>query len=154
MEIRKAKKEDLQAIKDLRYDLAVFEKNLGHDIVEPEWPYTEVGEKDINYFFNKQFIYLAEDNQKIVGFITGEIFKKKAWYTVQLGSINNLYVIEEYRNNGIGKKLMQIMIDSLKEKGITNIELNTFSGNVDAIKFYEKLGFKKANLQMLYQKNN
>ena len=26
MEIREAKKEDLQAIKDLRYDLAIFEK--------------------------------------------------------------------------------------------------------------------------------
>lgn len=153
MEIRKAKKEDLQEIKNLRYALAKFEKKLGHNIVEPEWPYTEVGEKDLNYFLNEQYIYVAEEDGKIVGFITGEIFKKKVWYTVQLGSINNLYIIEKYRNNGIGKKLMQTMINALKEKGITNIELNTFSSNVDAIKFYEKLGFKKANLQMLYQED-
>ena len=106
-----------------------------------------------NYFLNKQFIYVAEDNQKIVGFITGEILSKKEWYTVQLGTINNLFVLEEYRGKGIGKKLMETMMDAFKEKGINNFELYALNNNENALKFYEKLGFRKYNVQMLYEEN-
>ena len=95
---------------------------------------------------------MAIEDNKIVGFITGEIFKKKAWYNVQLGEINNIFVLEEYRQKGIGKKLVKTMIDTFKQEGITNIDLYTFGNNVDAIKFYEKIGFKKYNVQMLYEK--
>ena len=153
MEIRKARKEDMKAVQDLRYKLSKYEKDIGLNIAVPEWCYTEVGEKDYNYFLNKQFIYVAEEDEKIIGFITGEILSKKEWYTVQLGTINNLYVLEDYRHKGIGKQLMQTMMNSFIEKGIETFELYAFSNNVDALKFYEKLGFKKYNVQMLYQKN-
>lgn len=153
MKIRKAKKQDVKDIQDLRYLLAKHDKSLGLDIVETEWGYTEVGKKDLEYFLNEQYIYVAEENEKIVGFITAEIFKKKAWYTVQLGSINNIFVLEEYRNQGIGKALMKTAIEALKEAGITNIQLDTYNKNSNSIKFYEGLGFEKCNLQMLYQED-
>ena len=153
MNIRKAEKEDIKDIQDLRYLLAKHDKSLGLDIVETKWGYTDVGKKDLEYFLNEQYIYVAEENEKIVGFITAEIFKKKAWYTVQLGSINNIFVLEEYRNKGIGKALMKTAIDALKEVGITNIQLDTYNKNSNAIKFYEGLGFEKCNLQMLYQED-
>ena len=153
MKIRKAKKEDMKDIQDLRYLLAKHEKSLGLNIAVPEWGYTEVGKKDLEYFLNEQYIYVAEENEKIVGFITAEIFKKKAWYTVQLGSINNIFVLEEYRNQGIGKALIKTVIDALKEVGITNVQLDTYNKNDKAIKFYEGLGFEKCNLQMLYQED-
>ena len=153
MKIRKAKKEDMKDIQDLRYLLGKYDKSLGLNIAVPEWGYTEVGKKDLEYFLNEQYIYVAEDDEKIVGFITGEIFKKKAWYNVQLGSINNIFVLEEYRNKGIGKALMQTMIDALKEVGITNIQLDTYNKNSKAIKFYERLGFEKCTIQMLYQED-
>ncbi len=153
MNIRKAEKEDIKDIQDLRYLLAKYDKSLGLDIAVTEWGYTEVGKKDLEYFLNEQYIYVAEENEKIVGFITAEIFKKKAWYTVQLGSINNIFVLEEYRNKGIGKALMKTMINALKEVGITNIQLDTFNKNSKAIKFYEELGFEKCNIQMLYQED-
>lgn len=154
MEIRKAKKEDMKDIQKLRYLLAKYEKDLGLNIVIPEWAYTDVGEKDFNYFLNEQYIFVAIEDNKIVGFITGEIFKKKAWYNVQLGEINNIFVLEEYRQKGIGKKLVKTMMDTFKQEGITNIDLYTFGNNIDAIKFYEKIGFKKYNVQMLYEKDN
>ena len=72
---------------------------------------------------------------------------------MQLGSINNIFVLEEYRNKGIGKALMKTMINALKEVGITNIQLDTFNKNSKAINFYEELGFEKCNIQMLYQED-
>ena len=154
MNIRKAKKEDMKAVQDLRFLLSKYEKDIGLNIAVPEWGYTEVGERDFKYFLDEQFIFVAEEDEKIVGFITGEILHKEEWYTVQLGTINNLYVLEDYRHKGIGKQLMQTMMNSFREKGIETFELYAFSNNVDALKFYEKLGFKKYNVQMLYQKNN
>ena len=63
-----------------------------------------------------------------------------------------MFVLEEYRGKGIGKKLMETMMDAFKEKGINNFELYALNNNENALKFYEKLGFKKYNVQMLYQK--
>ena len=151
MKIRSAKKEDIKDIQDLRYLLAKYEKDLGLNIVVPEWGYTEAGEKDLDYFLNQQYIYVAEENEQIVGFITAEVLKKKVWYNVQLGSINNIFVLEEYRGKGIGKALMKTMMNTLQDVGITNIQLEAYSKNSKAIKFYEKLGFEKCNVQMLYQ---
>ena len=107
------------------------------------------------YNFDKEIVaqvWSVIVKEKIVGFITGEILSKKEWYTVQLGTINNLFVLEEYRGKGIGKKLMETMMDAFKEKGINNFELYALNNNENALKFYEKLGFKKYNVQMLYQK--
>ena len=151
MKIRSAKKEDIKDIQDLRYLLAKYEKDLGLNIVVPEWGYTEAGEKDLDYFLNQQYMYVAEENEQIVGFITAEVLKKKVWYNVQLGSINNIFVLEEYRGKGIGKALMKTMMNTLQDVGITNIQLEAYSKNSKAIKFYEKLGFEKCNIQMLYQ---
>ena len=151
MKIRSAKKEDIKDIQDLRYLLAKYEKDLGLNIVVPEWGYTEAGEKDLDYFLNQQYIYVAEENEQIVGFITAEVLKKKVWYNVPLGSINNIFVLEEYRGKGIGKALMKTMMNTLQDVGITNIQLEAYSKNSKAIKFYEKLGFEKCNIQMLYQ---
>ena len=151
MKIRSAKKEDIKDIQDLRYLLAKYEKDLGLNIVVPEWGYTEAGEKDLDYFLNQQYSYVAEENEQIVGFITAEVLKKKVWYNVQLGSINNIFVLEEYRGKGIGKALMKTMMNTLQDVGITNIQLEAYSKNSKAIKFYEKLGFEKCNIQMLYQ---
>ena len=151
MKIRSAKKEDIKDIQDLRYLLAKYEKDLGLNIVVPEWGYTEAGEKDLDYFLNQQYIYVAEENEQMVGFITAEVLKKKVWYNVQLGSINNIFVLEEYRGKGIGKALMKTMMNTLQDVGITNIQLEAYSQNSKAIKFYEKLGFEKCNIQMLYQ---
>ena len=46
IEIRKARKEDMKAVQDLRYLLSKYEKEIGADISVPEWGYTGVGEKD------------------------------------------------------------------------------------------------------------
>lgn len=77
MNIRKAKKEDMKAVQDLRFLLSKYEKDIGLNIAVPEWGYTEVGERDFKYFLDEQFIFVAEEDEKIVGFITGEILHKE-----------------------------------------------------------------------------
>ncbi len=55
--------------------------------------------------------------------------------------IERVAVLKEYRNHGIGKTLMKhILQDIANKNGIQKVKL---SSQVDAIPFYEKLGFQK-----------
>lgn len=47
------------------------------------------------------------------------------------------------QGQGLGTKLINTLCDNLKNMGVKGISLSVGSGNVGAIKFYEKLGFEK-----------
>ena len=57
-------------------------------------------------------------------------------------------VNQEYRGKGIGKKLIQEAIKKAKESGIDCIELDVWSQNKFAKKFFKNLGFKAFNEKM------
>ena len=52
-------------------------------------------------------------------------------------------VLKEFWNLGIGKKMLLCLEDCAKEWGLTQIELDYFSGNKRGQILYEKLGFVK-----------
>ena len=54
------------------------------------------------------------------------------------GHIGRMAVLIEYRNSGIGKNMLNFMINLAGEKSMTNIQL---SAQEHAIGFYEKQGF-------------
>jgi len=51
-------------------------------------------------------------------------------------------VNENYRDRGIGKKLVENVIKSLKEENITKIGLLVNSDNISGNNFWESLGFR------------
>ena len=54
----------------------------------------------------------------------------------------NVYTKEEYRRQGIARKMVEILIDNAKRKGVTEISLDaTESGRP----LYESLGFKASD---------
>lgn len=50
---------------------------------------------------------------------------------------------EQCRNGGYGSKMITMLCDNLKAKGVNGIMLIVGSGNTDAIRFYKKNGFRK-----------
>jgi ribosomal-protein-alanine N-acetyltransferase len=85
------------------------------------------------YFFyeyiNKLF-FVMEENGKVVGYIIGDEEK---------GMIISIAVHPEYRKKGYGKKMMEHIFKFMKGE----IFLQVRKSNKGAIKFYEKMGFKK-----------
>jgi len=71
-------------------------------------------------------------------------------YTIEqnLGKLEYLTVLPEYRNLGYGKKLMGRVLQYFKTKNIARIELKVAYGNNDAQKFYEYFGFKLLSQNM------
>ncbi len=59
--------------------------------------------------------------------------------------INHAVVLKEYRGNGIGRKLLNNVITSVKNEGINKIALVVFKDNEIGNFFWESQGFSKRN---------
>lgn len=56
-----------------------------------------------------------------------------------------VFVREDFRGKGVGSKLMKYAIDQSKLRGAHLIQLTTDKQRPEAVKFYEKLGFKASH---------
>ena len=63
-----------------------------------------------------------------------------------LGLIEDVAVDKDHRGKGIGKSLVEKLIEIGKQKNCDKIILNTSEKNS---KFYEKIGFEKNEIQMV-----
>lgn len=98
------------------------------------------------------YYLIAKENDKLMGWILIGISKDQ--FTDKMyGFIYELFVLEEFRGNGIAKKLMKAGIDRLKQEGYSEVRLSVFVGN-PAIKLYEKLGFSQRTVTMSMQLSN
>ena len=73
-------------------------------------------------------------DKKIVAFIEYEEIYDRY-------ELDNIFVLEEYRNMGLASYLMQYMIDEGKKNNIKNITLEVRRDNDKAIRLYKKYGF-------------
>jgi ribosomal protein S18 acetylase RimI-like enzyme len=107
------------------------------------------------YHHNQGKIYLVEYEENIIGYIFGFVADKQSKVNLleviptQLGIIDDLYIDEKYRSKGIGTFLMDKMEKYLKDQGCDSLWLEVFAPNVNAHKYYRKLGFMDREIGML-----
>ena len=63
------------------------------------------------------------------------------------GDINNVVVAEEWRGQGVGKKMLETLMEWGKRIGIENYTLEVRVSNTPAIRLYESLGFESAGIR-------
>jgi len=82
----------------------------------------------------------AEDNE-VYGYLLAK--QKIAPYLVKQNvmHIANFGVKKEKRGQGIGKQLMDVLLDMCQAMEIDEVKLEVFNKNVGAYKFYEQYGF-------------
>jgi ribosomal protein S18 acetylase RimI-like enzyme len=83
---------------------------------------------------NSQHVYLAIDDNKLVGFINAISDKVLSAY------IPLLEVLPEYQSHGVGKSLVMKMKEDLNKYYMIDI-----CCDLDVVAFYEKQGFKKGH---------
>lgn len=96
-------------------------------------------EKPINSPFSINVIYL--EKELVIGYLNYSIMYEKA-------EINNIYVLHDFRGQGIGSKLMKYLLE--KCKICENITLEVRKNNDSAIQLYKKFGFKEVALREKY----
>lgn len=85
--------------------------------------------------------YIAKVGEKIVGIAAPMIHKGQ-------NMVGLVYILQEYHNKGIGKRLMKYVLDAFPGQ---DIYLHVQTENQQAIRFYENLGFVKTkDLPMEY----
>ncbi len=60
-----------------------------------------------------------------------------------LGSIQNIGVVPEYRGKGIGRELIRRNLEGFRSVGCRKVQLEVTIHNFGAIQLYESIGFRK-----------
>ena len=80
-------------------------------------------------------VFVAYEGLKPVGCLA---MQDKKDHTIEIG---RLYVLSEYRKNGIASMLFNNAFDKAKELKAKRIILDTYKRFEDAVRLYKKLGF-------------
>ena len=97
--------------------------------------------KDYNPIINDYTkVYAYKLDNKYVSFIVTQILYENA-------DIIDIFTLEDYRRQGIAKKLLKEVIDN---KQVENITLEVNINNKNAILLYNSLGFKEATIRKGY----
>lgn len=77
---------------------------------------------------------IAEDNGQVAGYVGSQSVLGEA-------DMMNLAVVPEFRRQGVGRKLVQKLVEELKLRGTHILLLEVRASNEPAISLYEELGF-------------
>ena len=86
------------------------------------------------------YIYVAEKQGKLIGFVTFSI-RTVIRYPRPIAELDELYVIPEARGQGLGKKLVQEVLDHATKLGCRRLFIESHYKHKAAHKLYEKMGF-------------
>lgn len=132
MKIEKMTAEDIKAV------AGIEEMCFSHPWSENS--IRESFENKCNYF------YVATVDEKIAGYIGFSVMADE-------GYILNVAVLPEYRGSGIGRKLVQTVLEYAEENSLVFVTLEVRVSNETAINLYEKAGFEKVGERKNYYSN-
>lgn len=149
IEIREATIRDLKDIQKLNHELCEKENREFDSTINPDFSLTEKGEKHFRLRIekNKGCILIALDRDKIIGYLSGGVSKPEAYRKIpKIAELGSVFILEEYRNKGVGTKLHSSFIDWCSKKGMKRIRVVASAKNFKAINFYKKNKFKEYNV--------
>lgn len=121
----------------VKYDRQILGQSLGEETYK-----NELEQNPFSYYF----VMENPDNKAFLGHVG-------IWIDTPLGQILNIYIIPEMQMIGLGSKLMNFVIDFLKEHQVTTLTLEVRQSNNLAKNFYQKFGFQKVAVRKQYYEN-
>jgi ribosomal protein S18 acetylase RimI-like enzyme len=89
-----------------------------------------------------QYLMVLENNEKVVGTCHLTLLPSLTFSGSTRLQIEAVRVNSSIRSQNLGQQMIELAIHWGKEHGATIIQLSTNKERPDAIRFYEKLGFK------------
>ncbi len=145
IKIRSAEEKDLNEILAMIKELAEYEK-LSEKV--------KITLNDLSdaVFGENKFVevLIAEYQDEICGYTI--FFKNYSTFIGKAGYfIEDLYVKPYHRNKGIGKALLNSVIQKAKENNFGRVEWTVLNWNQTAIKFYESIGALQLHDWIIYR---
>jgi len=146
MIIRKAKKEDLNAIMETYASCVKGMIELGIDQWDESYPNRKIIENDIL----EQNYYVGIINQEIISGVKIDQIQDPTYSDINWEDKKNNFIVvhrlcskTKVWDKGIGKKMMKYAESIAKQINCNSIRLDTYINNPKAMKFYEKIGYKR-----------
>jgi ribosomal protein S18 acetylase RimI-like enzyme len=148
MEIRPLQEADLPTVRALLGALIRQHAEAEPDIIRPV--------EELDPFENgstpeESLRLVAVENARVVGFIQGAIETSPPHAALQdrhYFAIYDLVVQPDMRRHGVATRLLEACLAWVHEQGLTDVELNVFAFNEEAIAFYARNGFRVQKLRM------
>jgi ribosomal protein S18 acetylase RimI-like enzyme len=149
--IRKATREELPAVAELAGMLVRM-----HHAVDPKRFFLpDRVEAGYEWWLGKELereqarVLVAADGPRVVGYSYGAL-EERDWNLLldAHGAIHDLYVSEEWRGRGIGRRLLDAMLGELDGLGAERVVLSTMVGNATAQDLFRLAGFRPTMLEM------
>jgi ribosomal-protein-alanine N-acetyltransferase len=86
---------------------------------------------------------VAEEEGKVLGYCGTVMVLNEC-------DITNVAVTSSCQGRGIGRQMMEAMIEQTKERGIDTLHLEVRKSNEPAISLYKSLGFKQTGIRKGY----
>ena len=130
MKIRKCKYEDILSVSELEKECFKGES----------WSFGTIA----SAFENPSYeMLVAEDGGEIVGYGC-------TCTTLENCDLENVLVAEEYRRSGIGKAILNALLENAKERGAEKVFLEVRVSNSAAMLLYLSCGFKGVHARTRY----
>ncbi len=142
--MRFAERKDVLLILNLIKELSVYEK-LEDQVVATEELLDE-------WLFNKRTaeVIIAEIDEKPIGYAL--FFYNFSTFLGKSGIyLEDIYIKEEYRGNGYGKKLLKKIASIAVERGCGRLEWFCLNWNKSSIDFYLSIGAKPMDEWTIYR---
>ena len=136
--IKKAEKTDINKIAE------IFRKGYIEEPYNEKWT-EENSLKKIKDYYNGSKVLVIAENNNIIGFL---IYYKMIWDNKIKLYINEIVVLKEFRNQGIGTRLLNEAEKAAEKENINNIELASHIKS-KAFQLYKKLGYKESGLVIM-----
>lgn len=135
--IRRAEREDCSAMLELIRELAIYEKAPDQVTVDP------LHFEESGFGLNPVWrAFVVEDHSTHRVIAIALYYIRYSTWKGQVMYLEDILVTETMRGKGIGKMLIERLIEEAKEKGFKRITWQVLDWNAPAINFYKKFGAK------------
>ena len=107
-----------------------------------------ISEEELTNMIGNNEIYVAKTNERVVGYVilSSREGKKNGYRYRKELDIDAMGIDENYRNQGIGRQLLEFIKEYAKANNYTDLRLTVNEENENAKHLYEKVGFKVKNI--------
>lgn len=148
IDISEVSESDLPAIVGLLNEVDKFYE--GEVIERPEERSDRVASVLFGENRSVRVLVARADGGRVVGFASFSFLWPAAGSSRSL-YLKELYITGDYRKLGIGGELMQAVFNVAEKAGCSRVEWTTDTSNLDAQRFYEKLGESASSSKIFYR---
>ncbi len=138
--IQKAENSNGKIIRQLNQALFEFEDQFTNTY-NTNWSHSSAGNQYFQDRIKNGIVFIATKNEKVVGYTCGSIAMLSYRSPSKTAELENMFVLDSYRNLGIGKELLMHFEKEARALNAQRIVVSALNENRDAVEFYQDCGF-------------